>query len=71
VPQQLGVCGFTDIDYSAHIVPSLTTVRMPLYQLGYSAANMILRAEEGRRHKGPVDLGFQLIERDSTRRVPT
>lgn len=64
----LGVCGFTDIDYAAHVFPSLTTVRMPLYQLGYSAANMILRVQEGRKHTEPVDLGFKLIERESTRR---
>jgi LacI family transcriptional regulator, gluconate utilization system Gnt-I transcriptional repressor len=68
VAQQLGVCGFTDIDYAAHVCPSLTTVRMPLYQLGYSAANMILRLKEGRKHTEPVDLGFQLIERESTQR---
>lgn len=68
VPHQLGVCGFSDIDYSAYVVPSLTTVRMPLYQLGFSAANMILRVNEGRKHTEPVDLGFELIERDSTRR---
>jgi LacI family transcriptional regulator, gluconate utilization system Gnt-I transcriptional repressor len=71
VPTQLGVCGFTDIDYAAHTVPSLTTVKMPLYQLGYSATNMILRVKEARQHTEPVDLGFKLIERDSTRRIPT
>ncbi|MBB4955536.1 LacI family gluconate utilization system Gnt-I transcriptional repressor [Agrobacterium vitis] len=69
IAKQLGICGFSDIDYSAHIVPSLTTVRMPLYQLGYSAANMILRVKEGRQHTEPVDLGFQLIERESTQRT--
>lgn len=69
VPQQLGVCGFTDIDYCAYVIPSLTSVRMPLYQLGYRAANMILRTQDGRKHAEPVDLGFQLIERESTRRI--
>ncbi len=69
VPQDLGVCGFTDIDCAAYINPSLTTVRLPLYQLGYRSADMILRVQEGRKHIEPVNLGFQLIERDSTRRV--
>lgn len=70
IPQQMGVCGFTDIDFAAYVNPSLTTVRMPLYQLGYRAAHMVLRVNEGRKHTEPVDLGFQLIERESTRRLP-
>lgn len=68
VPQQIGICGFTDIHFAAYVNPSLTTVRMPLYQLGYRAAHMVLRVTEGRKHTEPVDLGFELIERQSTAR---
>nr|WP_274706821.1 LacI family DNA-binding transcriptional regulator [Allorhizobium sonneratiae] len=68
VPEKLGLCGFADMDYAACTVPSLTTLKMPLYQLGYRAVDMILRAKEGFRTEKTVDLGFELVKRQSTDR---
>ncbi|MBB4007117.1 LacI family DNA-binding transcriptional regulator [Allorhizobium taibaishanense] len=68
VPDRLGLCSFTDLDYCAHTVPPLTTVRTPLYQLGYRAVDMIIRGQDKRRQEQTIDLGFELIARGSTRR---
>ncbi|BCH65238.1 transcriptional regulator [Agrobacterium vitis] len=68
IPDRLGLCSFTDLDYCAHTVPGLTTVRTPLYQLGYRATDMIIRSQDKIRQKHTTDLGFELIARGSTRR---
>ncbi|HLI71037.1 MAG TPA: LacI family DNA-binding transcriptional regulator [Ktedonobacteraceae bacterium] len=49
VPQDISVCGFGDIPMSRLIAPALTTVHVPLRQLGRSGAERllaILRQEE-------------------------
>ncbi|GLQ55821.1 LacI family DNA-binding transcriptional regulator [Devosia nitrariae] len=68
VPGRLGVAGFDDLEIAAEIVPSLTTVAVPRYEIGSRAAQMLLarldNAETGRR----VQLDFTIMERESTRR---
>ncbi|MGG7517266.1 LacI family DNA-binding transcriptional regulator [Allorhizobium undicola] len=68
VPDRLGICGFTDLEFAAYTVPSLTSIRTPLYALGYKGLDMVLRAREGRVSEKVVDMGFELVARDSTRR---
>lgn len=68
VPEALGVCGFNDLDFAAFCEPALTTVRIPRYDLGYRVADMLLRAvREEPVGEQRVDLGFSIIERNSTR----
>jgi phosphoserine phosphatase RsbU/P len=42
VPDQIAVIGFDDIEESRFTVPSLTTVRQPLYEQGRDAVRMVL-----------------------------
>ena len=47
----------------------LTSVYVPLYDMGYKAAEMIMRyLSEGERPKKAVELPFEIIEGASTRR---
>ena len=67
VPEDISVVGFGDVDFAAHLQPSLTTIRMPAYEMGCEAvkALIMLRDNPLIRH---IKLAFecQLIEREST-----
>ncbi|WEA60977.1 LacI family DNA-binding transcriptional regulator [Rhizobium sp. BJ04] len=68
VPEDLGVCGFNDLEFSAFIEPSLTTVHIPRYDIGYRVADMLLRAvRDEPPDEDKADLGFSIIARGSTR----
>lgn len=66
IPEQIAIAGFNDLDASAYINPSLTTIKTPLYEIGKTAAEMLIQ----RLMKRPideacVDLGTVLQIRDS------
>ena len=51
----------------ASSVPTLTSVRTNRYEMGSAAAAMLIEAIEGKRPEKPVlDLGFTVIERQSS-----
>ena len=66
VPDQLAVVGFGDLEFAADLAPSLTTVRIDGEAIGRQAARFIIERAEGMAN-GPavVDVGFQIIERES------
>ncbi|NSW52393.1 MAG: LacI family DNA-binding transcriptional regulator [Anaerolineae bacterium] len=47
VPQDVAVVGFDDQDFTAALLPSLTTVRAPTEQVGYLAVRQLLRRIQG------------------------
>lgn len=66
VPGQIAVIGFGDQDYAAHVLPSLTTVRVDRASLGTAAAEAILDRFQGRDAPATVtDLGFEIVRRES------
>ena len=67
VPQDLAVCGFGDADFAAHLLPSLTTVHVDGAEIGRRAAQLMLERCNGNAIEQPVvDLGFRIVERQST-----
>jgi LacI family gluconate utilization system Gnt-I transcriptional repressor len=70
VPEDFGICGFNDLDFAAVAEPPLTTVRIPRFEMGYRAADMIIDTGNGKElTEKIVDLGFNLVERRTTRRL--
>jgi LacI family gluconate utilization system Gnt-I transcriptional repressor len=68
VPEDFGICGFNDLEFAAASEPALTTVRIPGYDIGFHAADMLVRAVlEEDATAGKVDLGFSVIPRGTTR----
>ena len=66
VPKRLAVAGFDDAKISSRMVPSLTTVRVPRYEIGRTVAERMLNRINGDRSGSQVvDLGFEIIERGS------
>lgn len=65
IPQQVAVVGFNDLPASAHMVPRLTSIRTPRAEIGRQAARRLLERLEGHCESGPLDLGFELIVRES------
>jgi LacI family transcriptional regulator, gluconate utilization system Gnt-I transcriptional repressor len=67
VPHRIAVAGFNDLTGSDQMLPSLTTVRTPRAQIGVAAAEMLLSIiRQGAHHPRCVDLGFQIVARNST-----
>lgn len=66
VPQEIAVSGFGDVELSAELVPSLTTVHVPRNEIGVRAADVILQRIAG-TYDGPsvIDCGFSIIRRES------
>ncbi|MFC3319294.1 LacI family DNA-binding transcriptional regulator [Rhizobium rosettiformans] len=70
VPQDFGICGFNDLDYAGFAFPAITSVRVPRYEIGYRAVDMIIRAAGSDTSPTKrVDLGYQLVQRGSTART--
>jgi LacI family gluconate utilization system Gnt-I transcriptional repressor len=67
IPQDLAVCGFGDADFAAHIDPSLTTAHIDGAEIGRLAAQLIIDRCAGKPIEQPIiDVGFRIIERQST-----
>ena len=67
VPRALAIAGFNDQDIASETAPPLTTVRVPRYQIGRRAGELILARIEGSEASAQlIDLGFELVCREST-----
>lgn len=67
VPQQLSVIGFDDLEATAWVTPTLTTIRQPLARMGATAADLLIQWIEGRRPGAMfVGLPTELVVREST-----
>jgi LacI family gluconate utilization system Gnt-I transcriptional repressor len=67
VPDDIAVMGFGDVPFVADMVPALTTVRINGEHIGTLAARQLMDRAEGREVSSRiVDVGFSIIERDST-----
>lgn len=65
VPDDLSVLGFGDFHLATHLHPTLTTVRLPLAELGAGAAQMLHRRITGSTRREKILLPTELIQRDS------
>ena len=70
-PEDVSVVGFNDMPFAADFSPSLTTVRMPLRELGTEAARLLLVGiEAGRQDPVTLTMPVSLVVRDSTGPAP-
>ena len=66
VPADISVLGFDDIPAASYVVPSLTTIRQPLHQMGATAASLLLKRLANETTPVTVKLDPELVVREST-----
>lgn len=72
VPGALSIVGYDDIEFAAHTIPPLTTVRQPTVTIGENAVRLIIERLEGGRDMPPVvSLKPELVVRGSVREAKT
>lgn len=67
IPEDLSVVGFDDIQTSAFMGPSLTTIHQPLAEMTQRAARIILGKAHSKMEQRHIIMPTSLIIRDSTR----
>jgi len=70
LPDDLSIVGFDDIQIASYVIPALTTIRQPAYEMGKLGAELLF--QRIRQQAKPVQLMLEssLIVRESTTRVP-
>jgi len=68
IPEQIGIVGFSDNPNASLIRPALTTVNQPAYEIGKTAASLLLDILGGTRSEQDttIMLETRLVVRDST-----
>ncbi|HYO09615.1 MAG TPA: LacI family DNA-binding transcriptional regulator [Tepidisphaeraceae bacterium] len=66
VPRQISVVGFDDLRHAAFVTPALTTVHLPLYEVGALACERLIERAHGRAEKVAEKLPTHLMVREST-----
>jgi LacI family transcriptional regulator len=66
VPRDISVVGFDDLHHAAFVNPSLTTVHLPLDQVGAIATDRLIERVRGRVEPVRETIGTHLVVRDST-----
>lgn len=72
VPEQLSVAGFDDNILASRIIPSLTTIRRPVFNMACLAVQKLINRSRGNQDKLPMPKTVtpHLVTRESTSRVP-
>jgi LacI family transcriptional regulator len=68
IPRDVALIGYDDIDLAPIFSPPLTTIRQPKYDLGYTAANLLLNeiTSHGSHQHQQVMFRPELVCREST-----
>ncbi|MEJ0097314.1 MAG: substrate-binding domain-containing protein [Bauldia sp.] len=70
VPDDISIIGFNDLEFCANTFPTLTSVATPRHEMAHRAAGIVLEIIRGsgeRPDERRIDLGFTVVQRQSTR----
>jgi len=66
VPERVAIAGLGDLEIAAELQPTLTTLRIPSYEIGRRAGELLLARIDGTTlAETRIELGFEIIERES------
>lgn len=69
IPEDISIVGFDDIYISSLVTPSLTTIRQPSYDIGYTAVKTLTNILEGKKDlENNVEIKLELVVRQSTKK---
>jgi LacI family gluconate utilization system Gnt-I transcriptional repressor len=66
VPRRVAIAGFDDLEILQHTVPRVTCLRLPRLEIGRRSAEALLERMHGKEGSLRLDLGFEVIPREST-----
>jgi LacI family transcriptional regulator len=67
VPEDISLVGFDDVPMAERVFPGLTTIRQPIYEMGYSTFELLLKAINNPKNQVyQVLLSTELIVRSSS-----
>ncbi len=66
VPEELSIIGYDNIILSSYVTPSLTTISQDMFQIGYSAAGLLIDLLEGGNPPRSKIVSHELVVREST-----
>lgn len=66
VPAQYSITGFDDFELSSHMLPSLTTIRVPAVEMGTAAADYLVAVLDDRPAPRHTEFEAELIVRGSS-----
>ncbi|HCF38151.1 MAG TPA: LacI family transcriptional regulator, partial [Thermosipho africanus] len=71
VPDDVSIIGFDDAPFLDYIEPKLTTVRQPRWELGYTAAQILIERITSKRSRLPrnVVIPPELVIRESIKKI--
>ncbi len=67
IPSEIKLVGFDNLFVSSLVEPSLTTIAVPRYQMGFEAARLLVQGIENRKVTEDIVLPISLVVRNSTR----
>lgn len=71
IPRQISIVGFDDT-FAEYLAPPLTTVRQPMFDMGFKAASLAIKLITSRETSARLEFcPTRLIIRESTARAPT
>ncbi len=70
VPARLSVIGFDDMPIARDVTPALTTVRLPLAEIGARAMTLALDNSQADRPPRIEEIGCEIVRRESTAPPP-
>lgn len=70
IPEDVSVAGFDDIEQARYVFPPLTTIEVPMHQLGEEGMRHLLAQLQDEKVEEFVSLPHRLIIRESTAPVP-
>jgi Transcriptional regulators len=66
IPKDISIAGFDNREISRYLYPSLTTMALPLHEIGKQSINILLEIIQGEKNTAPhIILPCQVISRDS------
>ncbi|WP_461206808.1 LacI family DNA-binding transcriptional regulator [Clostridium sp. DL1XJH146] len=68
VPDDISVIGFDDIPLASMFIPSLSTVKQPIYELGQKAIQTIISEIQSKSKAQNIVLSTEIVIRQSTKR---
>ncbi|WP_262692685.1 LacI family DNA-binding transcriptional regulator [Kordiimonas aestuarii] len=69
VPYDISVVGFDDTPIASRISPTLTTVQLPIREMGKSAAEMLLAPPDAPKPTEPISFMPKIVVRESTAKL--